>query len=230
MNIFERAHYNLSLSNFNDNDIVGSEISFNPTELDESQIPDNQYVLRMMVCHPNYGLQIPEELNWLKNTILQTIEFQKRFVKHAFIYVTVRCGLVKSVTDDQWHVDGFSMRIPHTPEQNYIYTDFSPTEILRQHIQIPVGFDPFKHNLHSWFQKNANNENAVTAESKKILVIDPYIIHRRPPQTSGVVRKMFRISHVPIEIKDDANTRNPLMPEIKYGNVDFRHSLVDFNN
>lgn len=226
MNIFQRAKQLLSLDIFNDRSIAGTEIALNTDTLNE--IPENQYILRMMVSCPKYGLQIPPELNWLKKTIEQTIEFQKQFVLHPFIYVTVRCGLVRSVTDDKWHVDGFSMRIPHTPEQNYIYTDSNPTEILHQHIPIPFGFDPLKHNLHSWFQKNAIESNVAVAPSKKLLVIDPYIVHRRPVGSAGIMRKMFRISHVPIEIKDDTNTRNPLMPDVKYGTLDFRQKLVDF--
>ena len=32
-------------------------------------------------------------------------------VTHSFCYITIRNGLVKSKTDEEWHVDGFSTKI-----------------------------------------------------------------------------------------------------------------------
>ena len=230
MNIFNRASHLLALSIYNQIDANEDLLCYSPENLPENIIPENQYILRMMVCCPEYGLQIPPELNWLSATIHQTIAIQKhKFKLHPYIYVTVRCGPVKTKTDDVWHVDGFSMKIPHTPEQNYIWADSEPTEILKQRIDIPSDFDPAKHNLHSWFQRNANETNAISAPAKKLLVIDPYIVHRRPVSSNGGVRKMFRISHIPIEIKDDTNTTNSLFPVKRYNNIDIRKQLIEYD-
>ena len=57
----------------------------------------------------------------------------------------MRSGLVTSITDDEWHVDGFSMRVPQVPEQNYIWSDVYPTEQLWQRFKIPQTFDPKRH-------------------------------------------------------------------------------------
>lgn len=184
-----------------------------------------QYVLRMMVRGLN-GTQIvlPFALSWLKNTIEYCDGIQKQHgIHHQFIYVTVRHGLVTSMNDDTWHVDGFSMRYPHLPEQNYIYSNVNGTEILEQGFNIHPDFDPEKHNIHQYFQDHANGE-VYTLPVNRLFVIDPYIVHRRP-QASGQ-RTFVRISFVPIEIEDDTCEKNPLMPSRTYGRKDVRQTLL----
>lgn len=189
---------------------------------------DEQYILRMMVGSPNVnGRQIPTELNWLKPLIEACSVFQARKeINNPFIYVTVRHGIVKSVTDDLWHVDGFSMRVPHIPEQNYIYASHCGTEVLEQTIQLPEDFDPMRHNIHQYFQDVAKEENVKVLRNNTLYRIDPYVVHRRPKVTEGVMRTFVRISFIPIEIEDDTCTVNPLIPRLKpYNRSDIRNLL-----
>lgn len=190
-----------------------------------------QYILRMMLRSDTLPLSIPSELKWLEPTIEKLDKLQKGHKLHApFIYVTVRHGIVKSTTDDQWHVDGFSMRVPHTPEQNYIFTSNEPTETLVADWNIPEDFDPFQHNIHSFFtdHENCPERKPVfkTLKPNTIYAIDPYCVHRRPAVSAGTMRTFWRISFVPIEIEDDTCTPNPLFPKKIYGRQDVRKKLT----
>ncbi len=230
MNIIERSKDNLNLSIYKDENNLGWDVGLFDEELITP--PDNQYILRMMVRSPTTnGFVIPPELQWLEDAITVLDSCQElMFRNHPFVYVTVRAGEVSSVTDDMWHVDGFSMRVPHKPEQNYIWSDCYPTELLNQNFIIPEDFDPFKHNLHTFFQDNADTSKIYTVEPKHIHVIDPYVVHRRPMVPVGTKRCFFRISFVPVEIEDDSCTQNPLLPVKVYGRSDIRKSLIPYNS
>jgi hypothetical protein len=189
-------------------------------------------VLRMMVKRPNEDLLVPPELEWLKPTIdtLWTHQVVQGLPSmQAFVYVTVRHGLVDTTTDDEWHVDGFSMRTPHTPEQNYIWCSDYPTEFLINNWNLPGTFDPLRHNIHRFFQMYQEGAQLVGSEPNTIYLIDPYCVHRRSPGSNGKVRTFVRVSFVPIEIEDDTCARNPLVPEKFYGRQDVRKTLTDWS-
>jgi hypothetical protein len=225
MNISQRANQLLSLANFAHADQLIESAQLPASAL---SIPTEQYVLRMMVHTPEYGLCVPPELYWLFDTILVCIKNQALLNKHhPFIYVTVRSGIVSSTTDDEWHVDGFSMRTPHVPEQNYVWTNCYPTEHLAQKFVIPDDFDPMRHNIHHFFQDNAGT-NIRQMACEQLHLIDPYIVHRRPKVPIGTRRTFFRISFVPIEIEDDTCTPNPLLPARVYGRPDIRKTLTRY--
>ncbi len=225
MNIIDRSAKNLDLAAYKDASNEVWQLS-----RENLIVPDDQYILRMMIRNPDTnGFVIPKELEWLENTIRNLDKFQQvMFRNHPFVYVTVRSGEVKSVTDDMWHVDGFSMRVPHKPEQNYIWSDCYPTELLNQEFNIPDDFDPLKHNLHTYFQDNADPTKIYSAKEKHICVIDPYIVHRRPSVPVGTKRCFFRVSFVPVEIEDDTCTPNPLLPAKVYGRQDVRKLLIPY--
>ena len=192
---------------------------------------DEQYILRMMVRSPgSKGFKIPAELEWLEGMIRLCDSMQvSDDIQNPFVYVTVRHGIVKSTTDDLWHVDGFSMRVPHIPEQNYIIASNNGTEVLEQDVQIPAGFDPMRHNIHQFFQDVADVKNIRTLEDNTIYRIDPYVIHRRPTVTAGIMRTFVRVSFIPVEIEDDTCMVNPLIPRLKpYNRTDIRNRLERF--
>jgi hypothetical protein len=189
---------------------------------------DRQYILRMMVRSAIEKLSIPKELFWLAPTIRNLVKYQDSHGLHnPFIYVTVRHGIVTSETDDQWHVDGFSMRTPHVPEQNYICVEGDiATQYLLKSWQIPDTFDPLVHNIHEFFRDDHQPGQVATGTPGMIYAIDPYCVHRRPPQVVNKKRTFWRISFVPIEIKDDTCTPNPLFLPKVYGREDIRKKLV----
>lgn len=198
----------------------------------EYNVPvERQYILRMMVRAPGFSTMIiPEELNWLKPTIYKLDEIQKENgLNNPFIYVTVRHGLTTTETDDLWHVDGFSKRIPHLPEQNYIWSDMFPTEYLNQKFPIPSDFDALKHNIHYFFQDRANLKNLKTCKEKSIYLFDPYFVHRRQSIAQNQKRTFWRISFLPIEIQDNNATKNPLLPKKTYNQVDIRNFLTRYS-
>lgn len=188
-----------------------------------------QYILRMMVRKPGSGFNIPASLVWLKDHIYRCDQFQRQMlVNHPYVYVTVRHGVCDSTTDDEWHVDGFSQRKEHLPEQNYIWSRSYPTEVLVQRFDIPTDFDPFRHNIHWYFQDRADVANTVSTSARCVTLLDPYVVHRRPKQSIGSVRTMVRVSFVPIEIEDNSCTQNPMFPKKIYPEGDIRSTLIRY--
>jgi len=188
-----------------------------------------QYILRMMIKAPNEQFRIPPSLKWLTSTILRCDAYQKaNEVDDTFVYITVRHGMVTSTTDDEWHVDGFSMRVTHKPEQNYVYANRYPLQYLSGGWDFPEDFDPLHHNLHWFFQDRSESRDILNAKAGHLYRFDPYLIHRRPPESQGLMRTFFRISFVPIEIEDDNATLNPILPFKFFGKKDFREGLTRY--
>lgn len=200
--------------------------------LDLTPPTDRQYILRMVVRNNNSELYIPEELEWTRP--LYDVAFQHQLqigANHPFCYITVRSGIVTSTTDDEWHLDGFSTKTPHVPEQNYIWTNIQPTEAVAVNVNFPKNFDPRKHNLNTFLARHVDEKNVVTCEENTVYCIDPYILHRRPNLSNGIFRTFVRISFVPIEINDVNNTQNPYLPcNYTHDGVKFRNTLLDYNS
>ena len=91
-----------------------------PLEVGELQLTppiERQYVLRCLVKQPFKDFAIPDFLEWCRPMIEMAVENQTKLgLIQPFCYVTVRHGAVDSVSDDEWHVDGFSMNITHLPD------------------------------------------------------------------------------------------------------------------
>lgn len=202
-----------------------------PDELDQIDldIPDgNTYILRILIRRPLEEFKIPDNLKWVQPLIEMSERNQKHLgVIHPFCYLTIRSTDYLSKTTDEWHVDGFSTRITHLPEQNYIYVDHSPTEFLLKKINIPRDFDPLKHNIHYLIQDSVNDSDVIhTINNKTLYCFDPYVIHRRPKNIIGR-RTFIRISFTPIEINDVNNTENYMLKTYydRDGIKDFRNKL-----
>lgn len=231
MTIKDRGLRILNLATYN---------AFNQPELVEKfqiQCPyDNQYILRMLVRKGLDDYLIPSELSWIKSLLFRAGKYQNEqiSIRHSFCYITIRRGLVRSVTDDEWHVDGFSTRISHIPEQNYIWSDVWPTEFMIKPIEFPTEFNPVKHNIHKFIQSAISERDEIqAAQENSLYCFDPYVIHRRPNVPKNVKRTMVRISFTPIEIQDKNNTPNPLMEGKDIYNRDgvkeFRNQLICFS-
>jgi len=193
-----------------------------------------QYILRMLIKQPFGDFQFPTGCAWLKSFVEKCYQYQKNVVKikHPFCYLTVRHGVVESINDDEWHVDGFSLNINHLPEQNYCWSNVYPTEYVQRTFEIPADFDPSIYNIHLYFQDRIDGfEFIKRMRNNMIYCFDPYIVHRRPKIPNNVVRTFIRLSFCPIEIRDDNNTPNPLIELPKYnrdGIKDFRQNLIKY--
>lgn len=207
------------------------------TYIDNLQAPDSrQYVLRMLISRPFLGFRVPEEYMWTYPLIEKAYEYQiQNGIRQPFCYLTIRHGLVDSQNDATWHVDGFSMNVTHIPEQNYIWVNKSPTQVIHKSLAFPDDFNPFIHNIHSYIQDSIASdlksvETEITLKENSLYVLDPYIIHRRPPNTDNMQRTLVRISFTPIEIEDCNNTPNPLIPTnyIRDSVKAFRDSLIRY--
>ena len=225
MSIIDRAWRNVSVSGF-ENNVEPIEL----TKIDVECPFDEQYILRMCVCSYGENYTFPPELEWVKPLWREAYRHQYDEIDmiKMFCYITVRHGIVKSVTDDEWHVDGFSTKIPHKPEQNYIWTNSIPTEYTNVSVKFPEDFDPLKYNVNHFLQQHITEEVKQCKENV-LYCLDPYILHRRPSVSTGTKRTFVRISFVPIMIDDVNNTQNPLLPQ-KYtkDGVAFRKKLSTY--
>lgn len=226
MSIEERAKRILNLNEFANN---CEPISLGHFDLTP---PENeQRVLRVAIRVEGGDFIIPKELEWVRPFFEKALNHQREAIKveHSFSYITVRHGLVTTKTDDEWHLDGFSTRITHIPEQNYIWSSNDATEYLKQNIEIDKRFDPLKNNINFYLEEELKKENIMKCKEKHIYCIDPYILHRRPKLEKQTLRTFVRVSFVPIEINDINNTQNPCLPR-KYtkDGVKFRNTLTRF--
>lgn len=174
---------------------------------------ERQYILRMAIRAEGGQFIMPPAIQWLDKLLLKAFTHQFRLkTNHPFCYVTVRHGLVESQTDDEWHVDGFSTREAHIPEQNYVWCSAVGTEYVPLEVQVPSAFNPLVHNVNLYLRDFIDADRIASCEAGKLYCFDPYILHRRPPTTAGMMRTFVRVSFVPIEINDVNNTQNPLLP------------------
>lgn len=194
--------------------------------------PQDQYILRMLIDSPYSGFQLPEELAWTLPIIDMARDYQLSQVgiRHPFTYLTVRHGLVRTKTDAAWHVDGFSVRYNHLPEANYLIVSHSGTHYAPRPFVFPSDFDPLRHNVHSFFARRIRDFKSIN--QGQLYLLDPYVVHRRPPRIVGMQRTLVRASFIPIEIPDINNTRNPLIATPHYvidGIKGFRNNLITYD-
>lgn len=194
------------------------------------EYPEEQYVLRMCIKDPQSSIVIPKELEWLSKAIAQARVAQDHLgIRHPYMYVTVRCGSKQFPTTDEWHVDGFSTRISHLPEQNYIFATNCPTQYAARRYNIPLNFDPLVHNINTLLEPQVRDQDIYELDEDTMYLIDPYVLHRCPEIPEGMWRCFVRISFTPIQINDINNTQNPLLPQTyTQDGVAYRNSLFKY--
>lgn len=228
--IESRAKSVLDLVHYN-NENIAEDHGFLSLDAPEYE----QFILRMLIKVPFEEYKIPSEMLWTKPLIDSSHKAQaSRNIRQPFVYLTIRHGVVKSKTDDMWHVDGFSQQITHLPEQNYIWTDHTPTECAVKRIDFPKDFNPFKHNIHYFIQDSLESGySEQPLQQKHVYCMDPYVIHRRPLSTKNRHRTFVRVSFTPIEIIDCNNTYNALIGWRQYSDDRvklFRDKLVRYKS
>lgn len=221
--IHERAHRLVNLTEFQ---TAGVPLRLAPVDL--TPPTDEQYILRMVIRADGGDLTVPGELDWIRPIIeLAQVHQQEIGVDHPFVYATIRHGIVKSKADDEWHVDGFSTKIPHCPEQNYVWCDQTGTEYADLRVTFPADFNPRIHNVNHYLEKHVRE--VLKADTHTLYCMDPYNLHRRPASTTGTQRTFVRLSFVPIEINDVNNTQNPLLyRESNQDGVALRQKLLTY--
>jgi hypothetical protein len=200
---------------------------------DVTPTESRQMVLRMLV-KPKYGdWKIPDELFWLKDTLmkLHQIDTKATGILESNCYVTVRHGIPESQKDDEWHFDGASFRVDTIPERNYILVSHTPTEYKSGKLDIPEDFDPLKHDLFHFAAKQLKDAEITTIECNRWYLLNPFCLHRRNPNTPQIPRTFIRVSFVDIEIRDVNNTQNSLLPTPAFGRDPvhtFRNKLIKY--
>ena len=185
-----------------------------------------QGVLRMLVRYRDDELQLPEELEWVRPLITATDKVMTdNELVMPFTYVTVRHNFETDHTDEDWHVDGFSMRVSHIPEQNFLWSNTGGTLFAGRAARVAANFDPMKHNINTSVKFIGTGAD-ISAAPNGVYSFDPYVFHKAPTYT-GEVRTFVRVSYTPIEIDDVNNTPNPLLPRaVTRRGVEFRNTLI----
>lgn len=180
----------------------------------------DQYVLRVLV-RPKYTrrLSLPIWLGWLRESIeaAARVDAEQTGIRHSWCYVTVRHGIVRSATDDEWHFDGASFRSDTIPERNYCYADHSHMEYRLGAVDIPEGFDPLRYDLSDIAARRTEGRPVHRVPAGRWVRVLPTCLHRRPPHTTGTRRTFVRVSFIDVEIRDMNNTANPLLPAPAWG-------------
>lgn len=154
--------------------------------------------------------QFNTDLLWALPAINMAVDNQVKLrSSNPFVYVTVRRGVATSTHDCEWHVDGYSKRIPHRPEDNYVWCDSYPMQAWVGKLYVPSSFDGLRHNINWLFQDQiakSVGDHIVVTEANALYWFNPYIVHRRNPQATGQFRTMVRVSFTPVPIMDKNNT------------------------
>lgn len=204
------------------------EININPPP----QSPfDNQMVLRMLV-RPKYSNDffIPDELKWLETHIraFYDLDTELTGIAKKWVYVTVRHGIEES-PDNNWHIDGGSLRVELIPERNYIWVSSYGFEYLTGRVKFSPNFDPVKRNLFNYILDNIVADGGYVAKAQQWYLVHPFVFHKRSIRANGENRTFIRITFPDIEIRDVNCTQNPLLPTESFGRdpvKSFRNKLV----
>lgn len=194
--------------------------------------PGDLYALRLLIKQPGSSFIVPEKLAYLKEFIIGCATYQRAFFpafEERFVYLTARCGEVRTNRDDEFHVDGFQgTSVPrHIPEQNYLWVDVYPTLFAIQPFFVE-DLDASKHNFHTFFNARTERNFLFSGVERGLYLIDPYHVHARPAVPAGTRRSVLRLTFSPVEIRDDSNTVNPWLPRGPYQRVDVRNHLWEY--
>jgi hypothetical protein len=230
-NIFERALDAIDLKYFNQGN--------SPEHIGNLQleIPQNrQYIRNILVYDTNQSSKIwlPIDMEWTRpliqlaqNHLTNTINANR-----PFGYLTIRSGEVTTKTDDQWHTDGFSLKVNCQPQLSYFWSNHYPTEYVNMPFVLPDDFDPLVHNIFSYIQHIMPLDQKVcNVRENSVNLFDPYVIHRRQLGITGQFRTFVRYTASAIVIPDINLTPNPLLdnPQITDG-ISFRNKLKNYHS
>lgn len=189
--------------------------------------PSGGDCLRMLISrNGGYTYALTPAYQWVTPAIEAALDAPGH-TENPYVYLTVRHGGAWEGTDE-WHVDGYSQRVPHVPEQNYVWCSANGTQWLDQRVRLPAGFDPMRDNIHKALQARIGTAEVAALDLRTLYRMTPYVIHRQPPGPLAPARVFLRVSFTPIPIHDMTNTQNPLMPQAhgyRDGVRDFRDGL-----
>lgn len=175
-------------------------------------------VLRLLIRQNSslLNIELPKEIEFAEDFIIKQINYHWNFYpenRNCFIYLTIRCCTAQTCYYDNaksWHIDGFqgTKLTRHIPEQQIFWSNVNPTEFLLQPFFID-GLDPSKHNIHGYFQNNANDDLIYKGIEQGVYLINPYNIHRASKDNYLGNRIFVRLTFSPVVIDDPTNTLNP---------------------
>lgn len=203
--------------------------------INETDIPDEVRILRMLI-RPKYGkFWLPWEMKWIEKSVENAFNFDREMtgIKNSWCYVTARRGIADYEKDDEWHFDGASFRTDTIPERNYVWVDKYPIQFRAGRLDFWPSFDPTIHDLNKYAAGKDGVRTQVQYASVGWNLITPFCLHRRDPRSNGKFRTMVRITFTDIEIRDKNNTQNPLVPTESFGRDPvrtYRDTLAEWPN
>lgn len=209
---------------------VYSPISHGLLHLNVDDTP--QSCLRMPIQYRGGDILLPKEYEWVRPMVESARAILSlRRLRYNFTYLTVRKYVDVGQTAEEPHFDGFSMRVSHIPEQNFVWSETKGTEYFVGRYYLPEGFHPMLHNINKCICLPEDEDGGWwEAKPSELIQFDPYVLHKAPV-SDNKNRVFVRVSFVPIEIDDVNNTQNPLLPRTYTvdGVKSFRNTLLGYD-
>jgi hypothetical protein len=139
-----------------------------------------------------------------------------------YLYITERTGTKEFTDIEEWHLDGFSRRIPCGSDTNFVWCSNNAPEFLQKEVFTPKGFDGRIHNINNYLNAlfpNAKSIDIITAPAMYICKFNSYAIHRKPSFTGH--RCFLRLSILDLPIKGSKSFQDMSV-------IDYRTTLEDF--
>ena len=184
---------------------------------------------------PKYSTEVrlPQEMSWLSESIEALYEMDTEITgissENSWCYATVRSGPSPFPPDNEWHLDGGSLRTELIPERNYVYQPSFPLEYREGTVTWDEGFNPYLHNMFHYI-RDYGTLGPIQAAKEGWNLLWPNVYHRRPPGDED--RTFIRITMADIEIRDARCNQNPMWPKQRaYGRnpaASFRDQLSSY--
>ncbi|MBI5202951.1 MAG: hypothetical protein HY925_15275, partial [Elusimicrobia bacterium] len=175
-------------------------------------------VLNMPIKMPGTDFRVPEELAHLREFIQKMVDHEAAInpeLASFYAYLTVDQGWVKPGETHRKpgiHIDGVQgARYPVklVPEHTYSASDALGTVFYDQSFDLR-GLDPARQHVHAELERQALEENAVSAEDYGIYFWDSYSVHRADVARAPMLRKFVRVEFSRKIYDSIGDTRSPL--------------------
>lgn len=176
-------------------------------------------VLDMPIKFPGSNYRIPKELSHLSSLILKIVSHEHLIndqIDNYYCYLTLDKRIVtKGMTTRKSgiHVDGFQgarlgEKLP--VDHSYIIANNNPTIFYNHEFKVNKSWDKNCHNYFEGFEKQKQENLAITYPNNTVLLMDAYCLHEAPLVEEELFRTFLRLSFTVREFDRLGNAHNPM--------------------
>jgi len=149
------------------------------------QPEEYQYIVYLPIKLPQSSIRVPSNIEWIRPIIGNSV-MDYGEIKSQYIYATIKHVFVSGFSGNRpgWHCDGFM-----TDDINYSWVSSDPTEFCVQEFNLTPDHDLSLGEM----EEQAKAVNIKTHQSKDLLRLDQFSVHRLPYCTAGI-RTFVRLS------------------------------------